>query len=338
MTGTIGIHEDFFMLGGDSLQAVELLALIEWKLGHALPQSVFIEHGTIAKMAEHINQQGPSACVVPIQPKGSRPPFFCVSHVEGEILSLRNLARRLGEDQPFYGIQAVGIDGKQAPLTRIEDMAAHYLREIRMYQPTGPYYLGGYSMGGIVAYEMVKQLKAQGEEVGILALIDTYCGPARMRFVASEWLRRRWTELSAVRVAEIGSYVVRTLRELGRRVSDLQFRVRHEVKWRLMRLFGRKGIEVLRAQSLWETNAMAVWAYHIERCECDAVLFKTDLNTWQDPAMHDRWRDVIGSSLEVRRINGSHYNFLSEPHVRLLAAELQGCLENRYSRHAAKCS
>jgi thioesterase domain-containing protein len=83
---------------------------------------------------------------------------------------------------------------------------------------------------------------------------------------------------------------------------------------------------------------MAVWAYHIERCECDAVLFKTDLNTWQDPAMHDRWRDVIGSSLEVRRINGSHYNFLSEPHVRMLAAELQGCLENRYSRHAAKCS
>jgi acyl-CoA synthetase (AMP-forming)/AMP-acid ligase II/acyl carrier protein len=239
LTGAISMHDDFFLLGGDSLQAVELLALIEWKLGHALPQSVFMEHGTVARMAEYIERQGPSGCIVPIQPRGTRPPFFCVHHVEGEILSLRNLARRLGDDQPFYGIQAVGIDGRQAPLTRIEDMAAHYIGEIRKFQPTGPYYLGGYSMGGIVAYEMVKQLKAQGVDA-FLALIDTYSGPPRMHFVPSEWLRRRWTEFSELRAAEIGGYVARTLRELGKRVADLLSRVYREAKWRLLRLLGRR--------------------------------------------------------------------------------------------------
>jgi thioesterase domain-containing protein len=215
-------------------------------------------------------------------------------------------------------------------------MAAHYIREIRKYQPTGPYYLGGYSFGGIVAYEMTKQLKAQGEDVAILALLDTYCGPPRMHFIPSEWFRRRWMEFSGLRAAEIGAHVVRTLRELGRRAAELLQRTRNVAKWRLMRLVSRKDVMVLRVQSLSEANEMAVWAYPIGQCDCDAVLFKTDLNTWQDPRMHDRWREVIGSSLEVRRISGSHTNFLSEPYVKVLAAELRDCLERRYAHHAAQ--
>jgi thioesterase domain-containing protein len=112
--------------------------------------------------------------------------------------------------------------------------------------------------------------------------------------------------------------------------------VYREAKWRLLRLLGRKDIKVLRVQSLSEVNAMAVWAYQMGRCDCDAVLFKTELNTWQDPAMHDRWKEIIGNSLEVRIISGSHYDFLSEPSVKMLAEELNDCLERRYSIHAAQ--
>jgi acyl-CoA synthetase (AMP-forming)/AMP-acid ligase II/thioesterase domain-containing protein/acyl carrier protein len=337
LIGTIGLHEEFFALGGDSLQAVELLSLIEGKLGHSLPQSVFLEHGTIARMAEYMERQGPSPCVIPIQRKGTRPPFFCVSHLQGEVLVFRNLARRLGDDQPFYGIQAVGVDGRQAPLTRIEDMAAHFIREIRTHQPAGPYYLGGYSFGGIVAYEMTRQLKAQGEDVAILALLDAYCGPPRMRFVPSEWLRRRWMEVARLRSGEVRGYLVETLREVRRRVSSLLIRARQEAKWRLMRILGRKGIKVVRAQPLTDANAMAVWNYEMSSCRCNAVLFKAELNTWQDPAMHERWGELIGDSLAVRKISGGHFNFMNEPHVQMLATALAESLEHSRSRCGAKC-
>jgi oxalate---CoA ligase len=323
----IGVDEDFFSLGGDSLQAVELLVLIESKLGHSLPQSVFIGHGTVAKMAAYINRQGPSPSVVPMQPRGTRPPFFCVAQIEGEVLSLRTLSRRLGEDQPFFAIQSVGIDGRQAPLTRVEDMAAHNLSEIRKYQPKGPYFVGGYSMGGLVAYEMARQLVAQGAEVGLLALIDAYCGPPRMRFVASDWIRRRFSELSALRVGQMPGYFAHTLRELGRRAAALLARARDALKWRVMQVSGRESPAILRPRTVKETNAMAVWSYELRPCTCDAVLFRTDLNTWQDPAMHDDWRKLIGDRLEVRRISGDHFTLLNDPHVATLASALQECLE-----------
>ena len=103
---SVGLYDNFFLLGGDSLQGVELLTLIHEALGYLLPQSVLIA-GTITEMAAYIEDKGPSACVVPIQPKGTRPPFFCVHGLSGQVLNLRNLARHMGNDQPFYGIQSV---------------------------------------------------------------------------------------------------------------------------------------------------------------------------------------------------------------------------------------
>src|SRR5262245_8504619 len=201
----VGLHQNFFLLGGDSLQGVELLTLVEKKLGHPLPQSVLIEHGTVAGMAAHIEKGDIALCVVPIQPNGERPPFFCVHGAVGGVLGFRHLARYMGSNQPFYAIQCVGHDGKQSPFRRIEDMAAHYLREIRETQPVGPYYLGGYSMGGIVAYEMTRQLKAAGEHVELLVLLDTYSGIGR-RIVLGPWLRHRWKVLSQLPFSEMGGY------------------------------------------------------------------------------------------------------------------------------------
>ncbi|MQA66285.1 MAG: AMP-binding protein, partial [Alphaproteobacteria bacterium] len=107
----VGLHEDFFMLGGDSLQAVELFLMIEKEFGRRMPRSVLFEAGTVAKMAELIEAVVPSSCIVPIQTTGDLPPFFCVHDGYGQVLSYRDLSLLLGETQPFYGIQARGIDG-----------------------------------------------------------------------------------------------------------------------------------------------------------------------------------------------------------------------------------
>jgi len=111
--------------------------------------------------------------LVTIQPAGSRPPLFCMHPHGGNVLIYRDLSRYLGSDQPFYGLQSQGLDGRCPPLTRIEDMAAQYVKEIRTVQPHGPYFLGGYCLGGAIAFEVAQQLRAKGEQIALLALFDT---------------------------------------------------------------------------------------------------------------------------------------------------------------------
>ena len=172
----IGIQEDFFEIGGHSLLAVRLMAKIEEQLGQNLPLSTLFQGATVEKLATILRQQvdRPSPpLIVGIQTQGTKPPFFCVHPVGGNILCYSALANRLGNDHPFYGLQARGISGQEQPHTQVEDMATDYIEAIKTIQSQGPYYIGGWSFGGLVAFEMAQQLHRQGEQVGLLGLIDT---------------------------------------------------------------------------------------------------------------------------------------------------------------------
>jgi amino acid adenylation domain-containing protein len=171
----IGIKDSFFELGGHSLLAIRLFDRIEQIFNKKLPLATLFQAPTIEELAGILRQQNwsaPWSSLVPIHSSGSKPPFFCVHSVGGNIIYYQDLADRLDPEQPFYGLQARGLDGKREPFTRIEDMAAHYIKEIRMVQPNGPYFLGGHSFGGSVAFEMAQQLDRQGEKVAFLALFD----------------------------------------------------------------------------------------------------------------------------------------------------------------------
>jgi len=173
---SIGVHQNYFELGGNSILAVRLFAEIENVFTVKLPLSTLLKAPTIKKLAKVLCSETSAPTwspVVPIQPCGSRPPFFCVHAAGGNVLLYRNLSRHLGADQPFYGLQFPGLDGEQPVLTRIEDMAALYVQEIQSIQRHGPYFLGGYCLGGTIALEMAQQLTKNGEEVAMLALFDT---------------------------------------------------------------------------------------------------------------------------------------------------------------------
>lgn len=173
---SVGPDQNYFDLGGDSPLAVQLFARIEKVFRVKLPLATLFEAPTIHELAEILRRQAPESgwsSLVAIQTKGSRPPFFCVHPHGGNVLVYRELSRHLGADQPFYGLQSFGLDGSCSPLRRIEDMAAQYVKEIQRVQPRGPYFLGGYCMGGTVAYEMAQQLRSAGEQISLLALIDT---------------------------------------------------------------------------------------------------------------------------------------------------------------------
>ena len=175
-TGPVGLNQNYFELGGTSILAVRLFAQISKEFQKKLPLSVLFEAQTVAQLAK-VLEAGDSSSdwspLVTIQPRGSRPPFFCIHGGGGNVLIYRELSRHLGPDQPFFGLQAQGLDGDRPCLNAIEEMASLYVKEIRRFQPKGPYHLGGYCMGGTVAYEMAQQLRTQGEEVALLALFDT---------------------------------------------------------------------------------------------------------------------------------------------------------------------
>ena len=180
----VGVHDNFFELGADSLVTLRLAAMIRDELGYEVSPHAAFSGPTVERMVAGFAPSdqrargvtlSPSSPLVPLQQAGTRPPFFFVHPVLGVAFPYIGLARELGPDQPFYGIQAFGLDGRTKPKLSLEDTAALYLDGVREVAPTGPYYIGGYSFGCSIAFEMAHQLTRAGETVAFLALVD---GPA----------------------------------------------------------------------------------------------------------------------------------------------------------------
>lgn len=335
----IGITDDYFELGGHSLLAVRLLAQVQKAFGRELPLATILEAPTIAKLARILRQKDwvPSwSPLVALQPKGSKPPFYCVHAIGGNVLTYIDLARHLGPDQPVYGLQAKGLDGREIPHIRIEDMAADYVTEIRKFQPEGPYFLGGASAGGIVAFEIAQQLKARGLEVGLLALFDTR-GPRQHKRL-SDSVRLRALRLVKRLDLHLGNFrAAEGRKEKLAYLATKSRRLRERVAW-----FRKRRLETLREISLaadrdplprtlrrienatWRASDQYVPQVYPGR----VTLFRA---TKQPPGFSGDlglgWTRVAGGGLEVYEVPGYHGAIVYEPRIKLLAKELKCCLE-----------
>jgi aspartate racemase len=329
----IGVNDNFFDLGGHSLLAVRMFSLIEKSFERNLPLATLFQAPTISALAEVMRAESwPAAwsSLVVIQGGGTRPPFFCIHAAGGNVLEYYDLARNLGPDQPFYGLQARGLDGKEEPHTSVREMAAHYIKEMRDLQPDGPYFIGGRSSGGTIAFEMACQLKAAGEEVALLALLDTYPAgyfkllPQGQGFRGrmqrqTERVRAHLTNLSEIRLADKFVYVASKLKYAPAKIKHKVYRR----AYKLYRSIGRPLPTVLK--NIEELNFMAVREYLPETYSGRATLFSaTDLTASFD--VEDGWRQLV-SELEVHSIPGNHLDMIKEPHVQVLAEKLRQCLD-----------
>lgn len=332
----IALDDDFFDLGGDSLLAAQLAIEIEEEFRRILPPSALLDSPTIEQLARLLDapeRRAAQATLVALRPARARPlrpPFFCVHGLGGGVVDYRPLARALGPEQPFFAIQARGLDGVSPVDTSIEEMARHYVEAVRAEQANGPYHLGGYCFGGVVAFEMARQLRAAAAEVALVAILEGYPPrrppPGRSR--GHDW-RYAFDVLRGLPYW-LGDYL--RLERLGMRARNR--RLLRMLRRRLARLAGaRIPLEpghVLdsppslpaRVQRVLTAHLAAIGDYAPAPYPGRLVLFRTSQRVLRAPSWEMGWGDLTTESVDVQPVPGSHATILAEPHVRVLAEKL----------------
>ncbi len=303
---TVSATDNFFELGGHSLLAARMMHRVGQLVHRELPLAILLQAQTAKQLTAAIESDELTtfwSSVVSMQPEGNESPFFCIHGVGGNIVGFRDLSRHMAPDHPFYGLQARGLDGAHPCLTSVESMARQYLSDIRAIQPNGPYFLGGYSFGGLVAYEMARQLTAGGEQVAFLALFDT--APGHIKPATASLLKSLGRPTPKFLFFDLPRGVYKGVR---RRVRAL--RVPHTLK------------------KVFFANTRAAEKYALQPYQGKITLFRAaqkSLRSVENP--YAAWHDFALGGLEFQDIPGDHYGVLVEPQVQVLAERLKKCLE-----------
>lgn len=341
----IGIYDRFFDLGGNSLSGIQLVSEIGALFGISLSPSVLFEAQTISELAILLQQRQTERqwkSLVPIQSHGDRAPFFCVHGFGGGVLGYADLACALGEEQPFYGLQAVGLDGELQPDDTIEAMAAHYIVAMRAVQPKGPYRIGGYCFGGVVAFEMARQLGAIGETASLVAIIEgnapgqfqrrqSTISPQRWLAIWRDlpyWLSDYW---------ELGADGLRrqTDRKLRHWRKDLRHRLGQKVEFDAQDMVPDDlSTMPQHLRRLMDVHLGALRTYYPEPIDSPITLFAARGRTISaalfgsgDPERG--WGTLTRRGVEIKIVEGGHRNLHLEPYVVTLAAALEASLRSQ---------
>ncbi|MFM7407428.1 MAG: thioesterase domain-containing protein [Cuspidothrix sp.] len=315
-----------------------MFADIERKFAKKLPLAVLLSSPTIENLAEIIQQEtvlvNTANNLVEIQTQGTKPPLFMLHPMGGEVLCYRHLAKYLGLEQPMYGLQPQGLDGKLPPLLRVEDIASQYLQQIRTVQPQGPYFLLGYSFGGVIAYEIAQQLHQQGQEVAFLAMLDT-CRPGYKQRLS--FLQRLTVHINHI-YQRGPKYIARKYKGW---YTHADYYVRKSYNDYLNLFF-----EFLKAtfrlpgsnkySDVYNAHLHALNHYVFQPYPGKVTLFRTKdedrtggVGVKYDPTFG--WGDIITGELDMNYIPGSHISILDEPNVNILAKEVEICLEKAHT-------
>jgi amino acid adenylation domain-containing protein len=329
----VGVTNSFFELGGHSLLIVRLMDSIKSRWGRELPLTTLFQYPTIEKLAVLLRDRETvySSPLVALQTGGSKRPFFCVHAVGGSVFPYLPLRDYLGPQQPLYGLQVQALEDDVIPLARVEDMAAAYIAALRTVQPDGPYLLGGWSMGGVIAYEMTQQLQAQGESVDLLVLIDSTSTPLQCD-VNDDWAVLQTFAATYGIPLENLDVQYETLRQLD--PNELLDHVFEQVRTAKLIPADIGTSQVRRMLNVLRSNMQAMQDYVSQPLANRVHLIRA-----VDPATPDETNLVLGwaklaTEVEVATVSGNHFNLFREPQVAVVAEQLKLWLTESVSHQA----
>ncbi|MGR8929908.1 MAG: amino acid adenylation domain-containing protein [Gammaproteobacteria bacterium] len=296
----VGMEDNFFDLGGHSLLAVQLIDRIKQLFDRELPlNTLWYGRGTIEHLAQMLIEEDSDPIwfrPIAIKPSGNKPPLFCLPIAGGHLFNYDNMAPYIDRERPLYGLPLQGIDGKQPVHTSIEAMAAHCIQLMRTIQPSGPYYLTGYCSGGVIAFEMARQLDAHGDVVAFLGLIDSV--PPNSSSTIS-WMLQDLCKGKNLRLVQERFYAL----------------VLNAI--RLPQLRKLKGVG--------ESHRWALWSYRPQPFSGRITVFRPASYEYSsDKALG--WSSLTGDGVEVHLLPGQHRDLVKEPGVQRLAERLNQCM------------
>ncbi|MCY7335813.1 MAG: amino acid adenylation domain-containing protein [Chamaesiphon sp.] len=321
----IGISDNFFDLGGHSLIALQLFAQIEriWKK-HIL-FSVLLESPTIAALADTLRQPESTNWSPLVLLKSGRniSPLFCIHPLGGNLFDYYNLVTKLDWDRPIYGLQAQGLDREKPPVDRIEDMASNFIRSIQTIQPDGPYFLVGYSFGGVIAFEIARQLTERGQKVAWLGLLDIRSPTLKqVKLPFLQGLSVHANRLQQLRLQQQIDYCI-----------DVVF-YRKKMEYRDELITKLSNLDMLKPEllAILDCNLQARKNYQPQVYLGQATLFWSNYQS-QYIDLHPQlgWDELIVGGIETYHLPGDHISLMKEPHVQVLAQKLQSCLDRAAS-------
>ncbi len=342
----IGLLDNFFELGGHSLLAVRIVVEVEKFFGMRLPLATLMQAPTIAELAEILRKKNWTPAwfsLVPIRPGGSKPPLFLMHSHGGNVIEYYALANQLDPDQPVYALQSRGLDGKIVKSLSLEEMASSYLEEIRSFQPEGPYYLGGFCLGGSIALAAAQQLTQAGQEVALVILIQT-THPDAIRFKpGTSAIQRIWYRSTKRVDLEMENLSHLGWKYIGERARHVWNRARARAAM-LLDSFAEKEVkdpsqlplnyilEILGAE-----HGRALHEFVPSPYSGDVVLFRASKQlVGQNVDEILGWKDVLTGHADVCEIPGHQQNMMLRRHVFRLGEEITSRLKAAQERQEAK--
>ncbi len=342
-TGRIGINDDVFELGAHSLMAVRAVSKIQEAFGVGLPLATLLEASTIASLAKILGdkQWVPSwSLLVPMRQEGTRPPLFLFHAHGGNVLEYHALVQHLEKDQPVYAFQAKGLNGEPVENTSVEEMAKAFIVELKQFQPEGPYFLGGFCLGGLIALEVAQQLSGEGKEVALLAMIQSMPPDAR-RFRPSVIRPLRWWYRLKKRInLETENLSHRGKDHFLHRCRNTWDRALARTAIRINNIRGghpsnRSRLHIFEALGIAHKKAMERYDPQLYSGDTLVIRARTQLqglaaDQWLG------WRRLLHGNFEVCEVPGHQQNLMIEPNVRNVASVLDGHLKAIQQRHGAR--
>lgn len=328
----IDIFSNFFEMGGHSIKGVKVMVEIEKQTGKRIPLSSLFKYSTVEKFAKLLDTKTEvySECLVPIKANGTKVPLFIVHGAGLNVLNFINLSKHFDEDQPIYGIQGTKPKEYEGWYESIEHMASHYIDAIIKVNPNGPYALAGFSFGGIVAFEMTRQLKELGKEVSLTALLDSY--------VDSSYYYQNFRRKQLVRYFDVTHRRLDFLKEMLVSWKAFKMRINGKKQYILERHFSKKKVlteqETLALEKFIEADNMVrkiVDRYHLkpQNFEVDLFRSKDDPNYKLDPT-HLGWKKAALKGVTIHNISGNHLEIVAPPNDIVLARLLQDILDQKH--------